>query len=127
MTGEITQAIDTDTGEREPNAVSWESAKIAVSEWASVVTYDADTMERFRTFALDNFVNRVAVSPDGYKVAFSYDQASGGILDMDSGASFDFSMEYAYSGRITGLSWNSDGSHLASVTERGAIEIWGIP
>jgi WD40 repeat protein len=122
-TGQVVEAIS--TGNYLPNSLSWsQDEKIAGTESGAVVIYDASTLGRINSFGLDASVNRLAWSPDGSRLAYSYNDALGGILDVTTGARFNFSVDYGYSGRITGLSWYYDGSQVASVTELGAVEIW---
>jgi WD40 repeat protein len=122
-TGEIIKTIG--TGDSSINAIALHSSgKLVASEPLQISVYDVQNLHLAYDFGFNSLIDRVTWSPDGNRIAFGYEAAAGGIIDVATGASFRFPLNG--SGRMTNLDWHPDGTRVVTVTRLGLIEVWDV-
>ena len=75
--------------------------------------------------ALEGSASRLAFSPDDQLIAVGLNSGGIQVLSVPDGASS--TLLTGHSGRITGLSFSSDGRALYSSSSDGTVRLWGIP
>jgi WD40 repeat protein len=111
-------------------SVAWnnDSSKLATGSWDKTVRIwavgSAGTFKCQSKLAVDHYVSSVAFSPDGSKIAAAHSKKIS-IFDAQTQAKLGSPLN-GHSNCINSVTWNNDGTKLASGSLDDTVRIWSV-